>query len=181
MDDKAFPAGAGIFLGCNPKLKISDVIILGKFENLIGGEMKYRNWIVPVFMVIAIGGAFFVPSDWVIPWVLGWAGSGAGLTNWVFPAPKQSRDYRPDKGYVTVHYDCTLPLKLTNPSGMSIGFVIEDHKKLRVYDSKSDDLGLLIFFTFKNLNLEVGKLSIIRQARAGYRIEWPKGEVWRVE
>ena len=141
-----------------------------------------RGLIVPMSISIGVLGAFFVPKDWVILWVLFWAALGSWLSQNVFPKLKQSYTYRPDLHQVTIHFDCGLPVKIVSPKNKVVWATIVDGKKLWMYDEGLNPTDLLLAGnSFSKAIFRAGTLSITHQNKAGYRINWAESETWKVE
>ncbi len=95
------------------------------------------------------------------------------------------QSYTLSRDKLMIHYDCSLPVRLVGPIGKAVLAVVENSEFGRVLwirDEDSEGLDVLVISgKFKNIEFLSGTLSITRQARAGYRIEWPKDEVWKIE
>lgn len=132
--------------------------------------MKLRNMIVPVSVIVGIGGAFFVPNDWTVLWVFLWPALGAGITNWVFPEPSpRYSEYDPNLG-ITIHFQST-PLVLVCGKNTLVLSVTGD-KELSIGDRSPNGSHVTSDGKRDYADLMAGMFKIAK-VREGYRVTWP--------
>jgi hypothetical protein len=158
---------------------------LKKNKNRGGFEMKIRDFIVPVCVIVAIVGSFFVPKDAVVMWVLFWSALGAGLVKWIFPAPKQHRDYRPDLGQLLMYRDSEAITIKRNGLVLRLVITWNGYENKQIWISEPRQ-GLDNSFrtdgeTMTEATFSDGQTLSVKRNKKGFWILWPKTESpWRL-